>query len=69
MVTWPTLAMLSLGGFLASSWITPFFLVGFVQYFSKRPSLIHLWRDRASDSARTPLQQTSIVMISTCSTG
>lgn len=55
-VTWPTLAMLSLGGFLGSSWTTPFFLVGLDQYFSNRPSLIHRWRDRASDSARTPLQ-------------
>ena len=53
----PTLVMLSLGGFLGSSLTTPFRLWGFVQYFSKRPSWIHLWRDRESDSARTPLHQ------------
>lgn len=56
MVTWPILVMLSLGGFLGSSWTTPFFLTGLVQYFSKRPSLIHFCRDRESDSARTPLR-------------
>jgi hypothetical protein len=55
MVTWPSLVMLSLGGLLGSSISTPFRLDGFVQYFSNMPSLIHLFRDRERDSARTPL--------------
>lgn len=55
MVTVPTLVMLSFGGFLGSSWRTPLRLYGLVQYFSNRPSLIHFWRERESDSARTPL--------------
>ena len=55
MRTWPSLTMDSLGGFFVSSFAAPFRLEGFVQYFSKMPSLIHLWRDRASDSGSTPL--------------
>lgn len=55
MVTVPSLYMESFGGFLGSSMSTPFFLCGFVQCFSKRPSLSHRWRERDKDSARTPL--------------
>lgn len=55
MVTWPSLTMLSLGGLLGSSMTTPFRLTGLDQYFSKMLSLIHLWRDRVRESARTPL--------------
>jgi hypothetical protein len=54
-VTTPTLVMLSLGGFLGSSWTTPLRLCGFVQYFSKSPSWVHFCRDRDSDSVSTPL--------------
>lgn len=54
MVTWPILLMVSLGGFLGSSGAF-FFRAGFVQYFSKRPSAIHLCRERLRDSAITPL--------------
>lgn len=51
----PILVMLSFGGLFGS---TPFRFEGFVQYFSNMPSLIHFWRDRVSDSARTPLSCT-----------
>lgn len=60
MVTVPTLDMLSLGGFFGSSFRTPLRLCGFVQYLAKRPSLIHLFRDRERDSARTPLGNASV---------
>lgn len=56
-VTVPTFDMVSLGGFLGSSLMTPLRLCGFVQYLAKRPSLIHFWRDRERDSARTPLHR------------
>lgn len=56
-VTVPTFDMVSLGGFLGSSLRTPLRLCGFVQYLAKRPSLIHFWRDRERDSARTPLRR------------
>jgi len=49
--------MLSLGGLLGSSMTTPFRLTGFDQYFSKMLSLIHLWRERVRESARTPLRR------------
>jgi hypothetical protein len=55
MVTWPSLVMLSFGGLFGSSITTPFRFVGFDQYFSNIPSLIHFCRDRKRDSARTPL--------------
>lgn len=58
-VTVPTFVILSFGGFFGSSLRTPFRLCGFVQYFSKRPSLVHFCRDRDSDSARTPLPKVS----------
>lgn len=54
-VTVPAFVMLSLGGFLGSSLMTPFRLCGFVQYFSNKPSLIQRLRDLDRDSARTPL--------------
>lgn len=41
MVTWPSLAMLSFGGLFGSSITTPLRFVGFDQYFSNIPSLIH----------------------------
>lgn len=41
MVTWPSLVMLSLGGFFELSMAAPFFLEGFVQYFSNMSSVIH----------------------------
>lgn len=56
-VTVPTFDMVSLGGFLGSSLMTPLRLCGFDQYLAKRPSLIHFWRDRERDSARTPLHR------------
>lgn len=56
MTTWPTLLMLSFGGLFGSSTVAPLRLEGFVQYFSKMPSLIHLLRDRESDSDKTPLE-------------
>ena len=55
MSTWPSLTMESLAGFLGSSAATPRRFEGLDQYFSKMPSLIHLLRDRESDSASTPL--------------
>ena len=55
MITWPSLTMESLAGFLGSSAVTPRRFEGLDQYFSKMPSLIHLLRDRDRDSARTPL--------------
>lgn len=54
-MTWPILVMVSFGGLFGSSTTTPFFLYGFVQYFSNSPSLIHFRRERTSDSAKTPL--------------
>lgn len=54
-VTVPTRVIESFGGFLGSSIMTPLRLCGFVQYFSKRPSLIHFCRERARDSVKTPL--------------
>jgi len=57
MVTWQSLVMLSFGGLLGSSMTTPFFLIGFAQYLSKMPSVIHVCRERVSDSERTPLKE------------
>lgn len=54
----PIFVMESLGGFLSSSTGRPslgFFFDGFVQYFSKMPSLSHFLLDRSSDSAKTRL--------------
>lgn len=58
-VTWPSLVMLSFGGLFGSSITTPLRFVGLDQYFSNMPSLVHFWRDRKSDSARTPLTSVS----------
>ena len=54
--TWPTLLMLSLGGLFGSSIRTPLRFEGFDQYFWKKPSVIHLFRERDRDSDRTPLE-------------
>ena len=54
----PIFVMESLGGFLSSSTGRPslgFFFDGFVQYFSKMPSLSHFLLDRSRDSAKTRL--------------
>lgn len=54
----PIFVIESLGGFLSSSTGRPslgFFFDGFVQYFSKMPSLSHFLLDRSSDSANTRL--------------
>jgi hypothetical protein len=40
-VTWPSFVMLSFGGLFGSSCTTPFRFVGFDQYFSNIPSLVH----------------------------
>jgi hypothetical protein len=50
----PSFVIVSFAGLFVKSG-APFFFVGFVQYFSKMPSLSHFARDRCSDSARTPL--------------
>jgi hypothetical protein len=55
MVQVPSFVIESFGGFLAISGRFLFFAVGFVQYFSKMPSLSHFARDRRSDSTSTPL--------------
>lgn len=57
----PIFVIESLGGFLSSSTGLPslgFFFDGFVQYFSKMPSLSHFLLDRSSDSAKTRLFHT-----------
>jgi hypothetical protein len=55
----PSFVIESFGGLFAISGVPLFFAVGFVQYFSKMPSLSHFARDRRSDSTRTPLSHKS----------
>lgn len=57
MVHWPSFVIESLGGLSGLSFETPFFLVGFVQYLSNMPSLIHFFRERSTDSTITPLRR------------
>lgn len=63
MVTCPSLVMLSFGGLLGSSITTPFRFVGLDQYFSNIPSVVHFCRDRARDSASTPLRRRQLLVI------
>lgn len=51
----PALTIVSREGLPGSSYSTPFFFVGFDQYFWKRPSLSHFFRDLSNDSAMIPL--------------
>jgi hypothetical protein len=51
----PSFVIVSFEGLFGGCSGAPFFFVGFVQYFSKIPSVIHFCRDLFNDSGSTPL--------------